>query len=417
MKHLPAPPPASSSPSRWRSPPARRRPTAPRRPPPAGGTDRRRQTAPSVADHAEAGIAWRKASSDADVDAAFAVARAETKPVFLYWGAKWCPPCNQVKATLFNRQDFIERSRAFVPVYVDGDSPGAQKLGTRFRVSGYPTMLMLFKPQRRGGDAPARRGRPGPLHRAAQPRHERRPAGQGGAGRRARRRQGPEGQRLAPARLLFVGHRPDPGARQGRGRRRPWPSSPPPARPTSPRRRCACACKALGRARTRRRRLRRPGAASGRSRSRSPTRRRRATCADLLVNYADRHRPRLAAPGTPERGRDAGDLRHRAAAPRSRHDAVARRPDAGADRPGRPGADRPVREDARQAGPGAQDAGGAARRRARGGGARRPRDHRRLRAPGGHHLGAPTCSSRPASAPNPTPCSRPTLRRATRPTT
>jgi len=99
---------------------------------------------PAVADHADAGIAWKKASSDADVEAAFAIARAETKPVFVYWGAKWCPPCNQVQATLFNRQDFIERSRAFVPVYVDGDSPGAQKLGTRFRVSGYPTMV-LFK--------------------------------------------------------------------------------------------------------------------------------------------------------------------------------------------------------------------------------------------------------------------------------
>jgi thioredoxin-related protein len=98
------------------------------------------------ADHAESGIAWKHASSDADVDAAFAQAKAQTKPVFVYWGAKWCPPCNQVKATLFNRQDFIERSRAFVPVYVDGDSPGAQKLGARFKVSGYPTMV-LFNPQ------------------------------------------------------------------------------------------------------------------------------------------------------------------------------------------------------------------------------------------------------------------------------
>ena len=104
--------------------------------------------APAVAaaDHAEAGIAWKYASNDAEVDAAFALAKAEAKPVFVYWGAKWCPPCNQVKATLFNRQDFIERSRAFVPVYVDGDSPGAQKIGARFKVSGYPTML-LFNPQ------------------------------------------------------------------------------------------------------------------------------------------------------------------------------------------------------------------------------------------------------------------------------
>ncbi|MEP7299867.1 MAG: thioredoxin family protein [Burkholderiales bacterium] len=93
--------------------------------------------------HADAGIAWKQAASDADVDAAFALAKAEAKPVFVYWGAKWCPPCNQVKATLFNRQDFIERSRAFVPVYVDGDSPGAQKLGSRFKVSGYPTMVLF----------------------------------------------------------------------------------------------------------------------------------------------------------------------------------------------------------------------------------------------------------------------------------
>jgi thiol-disulfide isomerase/thioredoxin len=92
---------------------------------------------------AHAGIAWREAASDAQVDAAFAAGRDEHKPVFMYWGAKWCPPCNHVKATLFNRQDFIERSRAFVPVYVDGDSPGAQKIGARFKVSGYPTMVLF----------------------------------------------------------------------------------------------------------------------------------------------------------------------------------------------------------------------------------------------------------------------------------
>ena len=91
--------------------------------------------------HAENGIAWHKG----DVDAAFASAKAENKPVFMYWGAVWCPPCNQVKATIFNRQDFIERSRFFVPVYIDGDSPGAQKEGARFKASGYPTMI-LFTP-------------------------------------------------------------------------------------------------------------------------------------------------------------------------------------------------------------------------------------------------------------------------------
>ena len=95
--------------------------------------------------HQVGGIAWQKG----DVDAAFAAAKAEHKPVFLYWGAVWCPPCNQVKATIFNRQDFIERSRFFVPVYIDGDSASAQRLGDRFKVSGYPTMI-LFTPD--GGE-------------------------------------------------------------------------------------------------------------------------------------------------------------------------------------------------------------------------------------------------------------------------
>ena len=102
------------------------------------------QTSASPA--APAAIAWQHAANESEVDAAFARARKDGKPLFLYWGAKWCPPCNQLSATLFNRRDFIERSRAFAPVYIDGDSPGAQKLGARFKVRGYPTMV-LFNPQ------------------------------------------------------------------------------------------------------------------------------------------------------------------------------------------------------------------------------------------------------------------------------
>jgi len=101
--------------------------------------------AKEVAPPAAPSVAWIPASADADIERAFAQARAEHKPLLVYWGAKWCPPCNQLKATLFNRQDFIERSRAFVAVEIDGDLPGAQKLGSRFKVRGYPTMV-LFTP-------------------------------------------------------------------------------------------------------------------------------------------------------------------------------------------------------------------------------------------------------------------------------
>jgi len=91
-------------------------------------------------------VSWLVAAADVDIERAFGQARAQGKPVLLYWGASWCPPCNQLKATLFNRQDFAAQSKHFVAVFVDGDRPAAQKLGARFKVSGYPT-LVLFTPE------------------------------------------------------------------------------------------------------------------------------------------------------------------------------------------------------------------------------------------------------------------------------
>src|SRR5258706_4940071 len=95
-------------------------------------------TAPAAATHmttaapdaAAEQIAWRQG----DIDAAFKEAAASNKPVLLYWGAVWCPPCHQLKATVFNRRDFVEKTRLFVPVYLDGDDAGAQKSGEEFKV-------------------------------------------------------------------------------------------------------------------------------------------------------------------------------------------------------------------------------------------------------------------------------------------
>ncbi len=92
-------------------------------------------------------LPWISAASDAEIDAAFAQAVRQNKPVLMYWGASWCPPCNQLKATLFNRQEFANLARQFVPVHVDGDRPGAQRVSSRFKVSGYPTVV-LFTPGR-----------------------------------------------------------------------------------------------------------------------------------------------------------------------------------------------------------------------------------------------------------------------------
>ena len=79
---------------------------------------------------------------DGDPGAAFALAAASGKPVFLYWGAAWCPPCNRIKASVFACDDFAAMSDTFVALHIDGDSAGAQQLAERFRLRSYPTLIV-----------------------------------------------------------------------------------------------------------------------------------------------------------------------------------------------------------------------------------------------------------------------------------
>lgn len=92
----------------------------------------------SAAGHGEE-IAWFSGT----VDEAFAQARAENKPVFLYWGAVWCPPCHYLKNKIFKQPELVEKSRRFVAVYLDGDTESAQLWGEKFDTQGYPTVILF----------------------------------------------------------------------------------------------------------------------------------------------------------------------------------------------------------------------------------------------------------------------------------
>ncbi|MBC7532242.1 MAG: thioredoxin family protein [Oligoflexus sp.] len=87
---------------------------------------------------------WFKGS----VNEAFVKARGDKKMVFLYWGAIWCPPCNELKAQIFSKPRFAELMTNFIPVYLDGDTDAAQVWGGHFQASGYPTVLVLDENQK-----------------------------------------------------------------------------------------------------------------------------------------------------------------------------------------------------------------------------------------------------------------------------
>ncbi|RZA13047.1 MAG: thioredoxin family protein, partial [Proteobacteria bacterium] len=83
-----------------------------------------------------------------NVDEAFKIAKKDKKMVFLYWGAVWCPPCNELKQQIFSKPRFAELMTNFVPVYLDGDTEAAQIWGEKFQASGYPTVLILDENQK-----------------------------------------------------------------------------------------------------------------------------------------------------------------------------------------------------------------------------------------------------------------------------
>ena len=78
-----------------------------------------------------------------DPKIAFEDAKLSNKPVLLYWGAVWCPPCNELKKEVFSKPEFDSVTKNMVLVYLDGDSSNAQVWGDKLKVSGYPSVLLL----------------------------------------------------------------------------------------------------------------------------------------------------------------------------------------------------------------------------------------------------------------------------------
>ncbi|UUZ46617.1 thioredoxin family protein [Massilia sp. B-10] len=65
------------------------------------------------------------------------------RPALSVLGAAWCPPCNRIKASVFERADFQALGSGFVALHIDGDSACAQQMAERFHVRSYPTLIVF----------------------------------------------------------------------------------------------------------------------------------------------------------------------------------------------------------------------------------------------------------------------------------
>ena len=71
-------------------------------------------------------------------------AAIENKFIFLYFTAKWCGPCNWMSTYVFTDSVVAKTlSENFIPLKVDSDHFGSDKLESEFEVSGFPTFIML----------------------------------------------------------------------------------------------------------------------------------------------------------------------------------------------------------------------------------------------------------------------------------
>ena len=87
--------------------------------------------------HARAdSITWRNS-----LDTALREAKQTKRPVLVNFSTVWCGPCQIMKRTTFKDAAVIKESKKWVMVHIDGDKQA--KIAAKYKVEGYPTLLIL----------------------------------------------------------------------------------------------------------------------------------------------------------------------------------------------------------------------------------------------------------------------------------
>jgi thiol:disulfide interchange protein len=88
-----------------------------------------RQTRPQL-------IPWRDNLSTARTEASNA-----EKPLFLYFTATWCGPCQRLKHTTWSNQAVATALDAYVPVEIDVDAH--PEIAQQYRIEAMPTFVVI----------------------------------------------------------------------------------------------------------------------------------------------------------------------------------------------------------------------------------------------------------------------------------
>lgn len=73
-------------------------------------------------------------------------AQEENKPIFLDIYATWCGPCKMLKRKTFTDKEVGDYYNAnFINYAVDGESTEGNELAHKYKIQGYPTLLILDK--------------------------------------------------------------------------------------------------------------------------------------------------------------------------------------------------------------------------------------------------------------------------------
>lgn len=115
----------------------------------SSGAQKIAATATSTNAAPESASAWLT-----DYPQALKVAAEKKKPVLLdFTGSDWCPPCKQLKRTVFDTDEFARYAREHL-VLVEVDFPRSkpqsselaaqnQRLQKQYSIEGYPTLILL----------------------------------------------------------------------------------------------------------------------------------------------------------------------------------------------------------------------------------------------------------------------------------